>query len=404
VTYLAILRTRRVTPLVTATVLSRIPVGVNPLAVVLFVFDRTGRFGAAGVVSGAIAVGMAGGQPFLGRLVDTHGKRIMILVAIGHLVSVAGLIGAGHGEASLLLLAAFAALMGLTLAPTTSVLRAGWPRLLEARPDLLVGAYAIDSALVPLTLMAGPLVVSLLVATLSVEVALVLSAVTALLGTVAFVAAAPADRQPRRGGGDLLGPLREPAIQTLVLGQIPIGVAFGSMQVVLPAYAEEQGGAAQAGLLLALFSLASILGALVYGVRPRQRPVQAVHLRLTVLAPLGFVPALGAWSISAMAVLTLPAGAVLSALFAVRTELAGLWAPAGSATEAVTWPLTALMGGTALGAAIAGVVVDGAGWRASIAVCVVVASLGAMMMWARRATLRFERAGAAATTTSRAAP
>jgi len=386
-TYLEILRIRRVSALVLATALSRLPVGVNPLAVVLFVYGRTGSFEAAGLVTGAIAVGMAGGQPFLSRLVDARGNAVMIPIAAVHLLSVAGLLASGHGEASVIVLAGFAILMGIAFAPTTSVLRASWPRLLAARPDLLAGAYAMDSVLVPLNLMTGPLVVSALVAVLSVDAALVLSAVAAFAGTAAFVAAAPADLPVRRSGGDLLGPLREPAIRTLVVGQIPIGIAFGTMQVVLPAFAEEQRHAAQAGLLLALFSLASIFGALVYGMRPRRRPLHEVDLRLASLVPLGFIPLLGAWSIPAMAVLVLPAGAVFSALFATRSELAGIAAPSGTATEAVTWPLTALIVGYALGAMIAGAAVDGPGWRAAVVVSVIAAGLGAALVRARRATL-----------------
>lgn len=373
--------------LVLATVLSRLPVGVEPLAAVLFVYGRTGSFEAAGLVTGAIGIGMAAGQPFLGRLVDTRGHAVMIPIAAVHVLSVAGLLAAGHGGASIIVLAGFAVLMGITLAPTTSVLRASWPRLLAARPDLLAGAYAMDSVLVPLSLMTGPLVVSALVALLSVDAALVLSALAAFAGTVAFVAVAPTDRPVRRSGGDLLGPLREPAIRTLVVGQIPIGIAFGTMQVVLPAFAEQQRHAAQAGLLLALFSLASIFGALVYGMRPRRRPLHEVDLRLASLVPLGFIPMLGAWSIPAMAVLVLPAGAVFSALFATRSELASISAPSGAATEAVTWPLTALIAGYALGATIAGAAVDGPGWRVGVVVSVIAGGLGAALVRARRATL-----------------
>jgi MFS family permease len=216
--------------------------------------------------------------------------------------------------------------------------------------------------------------------------------VTAFVGTAAFVAAAPSDGPADDSDGDLLGPLREPAIRTIVLLQVPVGIAFGCIQVTLPAFAEQQRHAAYAGVLLALFSLASIVGALLYGARPRRRPLQEVHQRLAMLLPLGFLPALGAWSIPAMALLAMPAGAVVAALIAIRNEIASISAPTGTATEAVTWPLTALLAGTALGSAIAGVAVDGPGWRAAVAVSVLATSLSAVHVRIRGAALAYATA------------
>ena len=43
-------------------------------------------------------------------------------------------------------------------------------------------------------------------------------------------------------------------------------------------------------------------------------------------------------------------------------------APAGARTEAYTWPLTALVGGIALGAAAAGAIADSASWQTAVLV------------------------------------
>jgi hypothetical protein len=60
----------------------------------------------------------------------------------------------------------------------------------------------------------------------------------------------------------------------------------------------------------------------------------------------------------------------------------------GSETEAFTWPLTALVSGVSLGAATAGVLADGPGWRAAVIAAVAASTLGALVSVARRATLR----------------
>ena len=68
-------------------------------------------------------------------------------------------------------------------------------------------------------------------------------------------------------------------------------------------------------------------------------------------------------SVAVMALLVLPAGMFVAPLLATRNELIGWVAPAGSRTEAYTWPVTAFVGGIAIGSALAGTIVEEASWR-----------------------------------------
>jgi predicted MFS family arabinose efflux permease len=88
-----------------------------------------------------------------------------------------------------------------------------------------------------------------------------------------------------------------------------------------------------------------------------------------------------------MALLVVPAGLLIAPLIASRNELAGIVAPPGSETEAFTWPLTALVGGIALGAAAAGVIVEASGWRAAVLCGAAAAAVGGAVALARRGTL-----------------
>ena len=54
-----------------------------------------------------------------------------------------------------------------------------------------------------------------------------------------------------------------------------------------------------------------------------------------------------------MALLVIPAGCCIAPLLATRNELVGGVAPPGMRTEAYTWPITAFVGGIAIGAALA---------------------------------------------------
>jgi hypothetical protein len=141
-------------------------------------------------------------------------------------------------------------------------------------------------------------------------------------------------------------------------------------------------------VLIAIWSVGSAVGGILYGARPRLLPLRAMHLWSAVLVPVGMAVLLLPGSPVAMAVLVLFAGMPIAPLIATRNELAGAVALAGSETEAFTWPLTAMVSGVSLGAAAAGALADGPGWRAAVLAAVGASVIGALVSVGRRATLR----------------
>jgi len=300
-----------------------------------------------------------------------------------------GLWALGSAGAPAWLLAASALATGVAMPPTSSVLRALWPSLLRDRPDLVSSAYALDSVVIEVIFIAGPLATAGIVAAAGPEVALGVSAVAVLAGAGGFVLALSGheDRRTARGGSPL-GALASPGIRTLVLASFPVGFCFGITEVALPAFSEEQGGSAElAGVLLAVWSAASAAGGLLYGARPRRTPLATLHLRFALLLPVGFLPLAVADSPLVMALLVIPAGAFIAPLLATRNELVGSVAPAGYATEAFTWPVTALVAGVSLGAAVSGALVEGPGWQAAVLAGALVAAAGGAAVVQRRHTL-----------------
>ena len=55
--YAEVLRVPHVAPLIAATLIARFPIGINALAMILYLRDATGSFAVAGVVAGALAAG-----------------------------------------------------------------------------------------------------------------------------------------------------------------------------------------------------------------------------------------------------------------------------------------------------------------------------------------------------------
>lgn len=373
-----------------AALVARLPFGINGLAIVLFLRDQTGSFSVAGAVAGALALGAGVGAPFMGRFVDRRGPRVLLPLAAGNATGILSVLVLGSNDAPAAALIATALLTGFLYPPSPSVLRARFPDLLSETPELVAPAYALDSVLLELSFVCGPLLVAAVVVAIGPGAALVLSAAAVLTGVTVFVSALPSEgrRVAHEELGGLLGVLRTPGISTLVLTMFPVGFALGSLEVSVPAFSHEESRPELAGVLLAIWAIGSAAGGFAYGARPRRSPLTVVHHRLTLLLPLAFVAPLLAPSIPIMALMLLPAGVLIAPIIATRNELASEAAPPGTKTEALTWPLTALVAGLASGAAVGGTLIDSYGWRAAVLAAVIGATVGGLVATARRGTLR----------------
>jgi MFS family permease len=387
--YSRILAVPRMPSLLATGTLARLPIGINSLAVVLLLQDERGSFGIAGLAAGALALGTGLGTPLMARVVDRTGPRVLgllaILCAVGLLTLLA--IASSAPPAVVVLLAGAT---GAVAPPVSSLLRALYPKLLRGRPELIHGAFALDSVLTELLFIAGPALTAAIAVLISPGAALVVSAGAVTVGTFSFLAVlgdgVDAGGEIAAPSG-LLGALRAPGVRTLVVTMLPVGFAFGILEITITAFATAEGHRELAGVLLTLWAVASAAGGLVYGARPRRGTASDTHLRVALALPLGLAPILLATSPWTMALLVIPAGIFIAPLLATRNELAGLVAPPGTETEAYTWPLTAIVAGIAGGAALAGVLVDAAGWRAAALVAVGCAAVGSVLALSRRGTL-----------------
>jgi predicted MFS family arabinose efflux permease len=389
--YARILRAPGVATIVVATAVGRLPIGISGLAILLYVQEVSGSFADAGVAAGALALGSAAGAPLAGRLIDWRGERALLPLAFVHAggLLLVWALGAGGAAAAVLAVAAFAA--GVAIPPLSSVLRSRWPLLLSDRPELIPSAYALDSVLIELIFVTGPLLTTVTVATVGAQYALAVSAACVLGGTFMLLAglhgrvrpAAPEAGSRRLG----LGPLAAPGLRTLVLASLPVGFAFGTIEVVLPAFSAEEGHRELAGVLLAVWAGASGVAGLVYGARRTRAPLTAVHLRLACVLPIATACLLAASSPLTMGLLVVIVGLPIAPLIASRNQLVERVAPPGTATEAFTWPLTALVAGVSFGAAVGGALVESYSWSAAVLVAAAVSAAGAALLMARRDTL-----------------
>jgi len=387
--YRRILASPHVLSLTIASIVARLPVGMTGVALVIYVHDRTGSFGAAGAVAGASTIGLAMTAPILGRLVDRRGPRpVLVPAATLAALALATLVWAGDHGGGTVALVVLAAISGAAMPPVGGVLRHLWADLVDE--ELLVNAYVLDSILIEAVFISGPLLTGLLAATVSAAAAILVAAGLGLVGAVWFVALPPLGRvEPAPPHHHTrAGALASPVIRLLVFTGFAIGSTFGALDVTGPAFGAAHGSSALGGPFGASLALGSALGALAYGSAPQRfgTPAQAT-VRLAIFQPLICLPLLLAPTVGAMLALGVLAGSFIAPTITARTQIAREAMPPGTGTEVFTWLSLSLMIGASAGAAIAGPVVEAGGWRAGVVLAAVLPALGLPFLLARRRLL-----------------
>jgi MFS family permease len=397
--YADVLRAPHVTPLLLASMLARLPYGVYALAAILYLAEARGSYAVAGLVDGAFGLGAAAGAPWQSRLIDRLGqRRVLVVAAVVDVAATGLLIGLTETDAPTVLLVACGLVGGVAVPNVGGALRAMWAGLLRGREPLLPTAFAIDSVALEALFTAGPLLAAGIIAVASPAAALVISAGCSLTGTLAFIAQRPSRAwrpEPDAGARGRLGALSSSGVRTLAFAALPVGFCFGAVEIALPGFAESHGQRELAGVLLATWSVGSLLGGLVYGAITWRRPTSSVYVWLSALLPLGFLPALAAPSIPAMAILITTAGLLIAPQAAACNQLIGSVAPPGAVTEAYAWPVTATLVGFAPGTAIGGALVEHAGWEWCFVAAALTALLGFAVVLRYRGTLTLEAAAVA---------
>ncbi|MFJ4184929.1 MFS transporter [Kitasatospora sp. NPDC089509] len=332
--------------------------GAEPLALLLFLVHAAGSFGAAGLVIGCYGLSAAVTAPLRGRLTDRHGVRTLVAVAVLHLLLTLLLVAAGQARAPLAVLVVVAAALGTGYSVAFAAMRSAWSRLTgEAERGQ---AYALQAVLQEVGYIGGPLIAGALIAVAGATAALLVTAVLTCAATLAFGRLAAVRSQPRaevrlwgRPAVVASGPLA-----VLVATTVPSCLAFGVVEVNLPAYATEHALPGIAGLLLALIAVGSILGGLGYG-RRSWRSAITQRYAATLLALTMTMSALAlADSVPALVLLTLLVGLPAAPMITCRYLLLDGTVPADSANEAFMWITTADAVGTAVGQALGGVLVE----------------------------------------------
>lgn len=391
--YVYALRQPGVRSFTTAGLIGRLPVAMNALATVLLVSNQTGSYAYAGVLSALLAVTAGLVSILSSRIADQIGQaRVLRVLAFAHsgslaLFTAAVLLDWPRAVQVLLVLVA-----GATTPAIGSYVRARWSHV-SVDPSMVRVGFAWESILDEAVFTIGPIITTAVAFSVGFGAPLFLAAGFVLIGSMwlaSLHSSAPPAHRPAAGTADgspiahertsLLAVVRMPGMVSLVFAAIGLGTFFGTVDVGVVAFTADMGTPAFAGIVLATFAGASMLGGIVYG--GRQWPgALHWHPRIATLALLAVSLAIPFATNNAYLtlVIALAGVSVAPALIGIFT-LASRLVPRKHLTEGLTWTNSGLAAGFALGSSAAGVVVDGWGTTAGLSLTIAGATLAAVSL------------------------
>jgi predicted MFS family arabinose efflux permease len=360
----SVLRRPGVARLLTLNILARIPGAGASILLVVHAHALTGSYAAAGAVAAANALALAGLAPALGGLVDRRGQTVVLVVS-GLVSGVAYVVLAWlPDDAPVAVLVALAAATGAAQPPLGACLRTLWPQVLDGDREAVRAAFSLESAVLELTYISGPLGFLTLAAVTSSRLAVAVLGVVLALGTLAF-AAEPASRawrpEAHADGARRRSALAAPGVRTIAAIMLMVGVLVSGVEVAVTAAMGDAGSPGATGPLLALWGVGSLAGGVAAARIGGARHARDLALLLLALAVTHAALAAGDGSPVALGALLVAAGLGIAPVFGATSALTGELALPGTATEAFAWTSTSLAAGVAAGAALAGVIIDAGG-------------------------------------------
>ncbi|MFE9610939.1 MFS transporter [Streptomyces sp. NPDC006012] len=311
-----------------ASLVSKWPISMFPVSTVLLVSPRY-SYAQAGAAVGTMLLANALTSPHRGGLIARQGARAVLGTCLAGYVL--GLVGLGLSAAAHLpfpVVLTAALVMGTFFPPASIMLRSHWTALDRARGH--GSANALESAIMDVALITGPVLATWLSTTVGAVLPLAAIAVLMSVAVVLLTRFSGGDRTPPAGARPRTAVpparLHSRSLWALFGAQFLFCAALAGTEVTLPIYAQQHAVPGESGWYLAGLSVGSITGALLAG-----RSGASARIRLPTV--------LGAFAVGScalgLAMVTTP-GAVLAACpvagLAVGSVFAQLFTTLGDLT------------------------------------------------------------------------
>jgi len=347
---------------------ARLPSGMLSLGFLLHIEKTTGSYAAAGLVLAALSVGQAISGPLTSRLMGILGMRPVLIVTTAACSLAILEIAVVEQPVPLAMLVALGA--GLTYPPVQPAVRTIYPKMVNSRQ--LTPLFSLDASAQELIWVGGPVVVTIVSTQVGTLWGIVLSVTLLLVGGVWFISSPELGRvriprSKRRFGVVLTKPT---VLLSTVVGFLLIGACAAIEAGVVATFGHD---GAEAGIVLAIWSIGSLAGGLAFGHVPIGPWALARRMVLVTagLAAAAFM--LDFWWLSVTLVIS---GLGLAPALAVMFAMTSASVKFSDTAEAYGWIGTGQLIGAAMGSAAAGFLIDDRGPVGAFLAAVALAAVG----------------------------
>ncbi|WP_274864958.1 MFS transporter [Serratia marcescens] len=351
-----------------AGLIARLPISMTGIGIITMLSQVRGSYWLAGAVAATFAFSMALLAPQIARAADRYGQSRVLPYATGlSALALLLLLICTHYRAPDWTLFVFAALAG-GMPSISAMVRARWSEIYRGTPQLHT-AFSFESVLDEVAFIVGPPIAVGLSVALFPEAGPLAAALLLVAGVSAF--AWQKSTQPPvypRNNQRQRAILAMPSMQILVLALIALGTIVGTVDVISVAFAEQQGQPAAASIVLSVYAGGSCLAGLIFGAIKLPSPLPRQFLYAAFATALTTLPLLWVHNVLTLAAAMFVAGLFFAPTMIVAMGLVERLVPPSRLTEGLTWMVTGLGVGVALGAALAGLAIDAVGIKAGFGV------------------------------------
>lgn len=345
----------------TAAFFARMPIAMAPIGIVAMLSQTHGEYWLAGAVSAVFAFTNALVAPQLSRYIDRFGQtRVAVPTTILSVAAFATLIIAADNNWPVWTLFA-AAFLAAAMPSIPAMVRARWSEIFRDRPELNT-AFAFESVGDELVYIVGASLSVGLSVGLFPEAGVLVSTLLLAFGGAAFFAqrsTEPAIR-PREERAATSAIWMKP-VQIVTFALVAIGAMFATVEVSVVALTKAWGQPEAATAVIGVYAAGSFIVGLVLGALNLKMALQRQLLIAVGVIALTAFPLLAAPNVFLLAIAVFVSGIAISPTFITAFGLIERRVPAAMLTEGVTWVMTGIGIGMALGSFAAGWVVDNFG-------------------------------------------
>ena len=349
--YSELLKTSGVARIIAAQLTARFPSGMLSLAFLLHVEQQTGSYGAAGLVLAATSIGQAVAgpldEPAHGAFrhasgADRHARHLRDR---GRRRSASCRSPSRSTWPS-------GCVAGLATPPVQPAVRTIYPKMVNSRQ--LTPLFSLDASAQEIIWVVGPVVTTFVATQIGTVWAILLAAAMMVGGGIWFISSPELGRvripRSKRRFGVVLG--RPPVMLATIVGFLLIGACAALEAGVVAVFGHD---GAEAGIVLAIFSVGSLAGGLFLGHVPigPWSTARRLFIVFAGMALAAFV--MDFWWLS---VTLFVAGIGIAPALAVLFAIVSASVKFSDTAEAYGWVGTGQLIGAALGSAVAGFLID----------------------------------------------